>query len=352
MEGQAPQLWTPDYPRLTPALRQVLALPPIDPAGPELARLTDYIRAALGRILGTSGAILILPSTVQAARAALVQACPGGRVLHFVTGPDSEAWSRSSAAANKELLRIRIPEGKAVEGPGAAQVFKQAGELDVLALNHVEAATGALSPLREITPLLLPAHRPRVLLDASGSVLTCEIQMDRDGIDGLVAGSLGFGIPPGLCVIALGPELLQAIADDPKPSGLAAMAKTERLLPADEPPCLPLVMALGAALRTAEETHLAELYHRQWQLAARARAFAKEHFALASEDGYTAYGFTCIKTAKAPAILAAARQRGFILGPGQGAMAAESFRLGHRPDVSLEELDAILDEILAIADAG
>jgi len=358
MAGRAPRLWTPEQPEVAEELRQIMAMPGVDPSGPAFAGLLAALRPLLGRLLGTSSSIFLVSGSVAAVRESLIRSLVGERLLHLVTGPDSAAWHKGSVALGREALRIGIPEGQAARAEGVRAALQTAGAVEAVALCHVEAASGVLNPLRELSAVLAGEGQPLLLVDATYSITNTELAFDRDRIDGLVAGSIGFGLPPGLVLVVLSHRALErAEAVEHRGHALdwlrrADLGASEQSL--EEPASPPLVMALGAQLRRLELETQAARFERYWRLSALARAFAKETFELGCEDGYGAYGLTCIRVPEGfdlEALHEALRRRGAVLGRGRGSQGARSFRIAHSGDTSLAELERLLDAIGAEAAA-
>lgn len=305
----------------------------------------------LGSFLGTSQTMILVNGNPPSVREALVQNLVRDRVLHFVTGADSEAWYESSAALGKQALRIKIPTGQAVTPSGATALMGQAPQVDAVALMHSEASTGVMNPIRELAPILRQSTEQLLVVDATYSAFTTELSFDRDHIDAMVIGSVAFGLPPGFCLVLLSYRAMERI-EVVENRGYAYDFKrlAEEFGPSwqDAGPPLPFIFALATQLQSIKKEGLPERISRHWRLAAKARAFARESFDLVAAEGYGAYGITTVKT---PPEFDLARlhnflkSRGAIIGRGRGELADCSFRISHSHETSFVELEGLLDAI-------
>ncbi|MDF1663622.1 MAG: aminotransferase class V-fold PLP-dependent enzyme [Planctomycetota bacterium] len=345
------RLWIPEWPHLSPTLREVFSLPPIDPTGSELQALYQAIRALLGAFLGTSQTMIMVNGNPPAIREALINNLVHDKVLHFVTGEDSELWHRSSEAIGKQALKIKIPTGQAITASGATALMGQAPQVDAVALMHSEASTGIMNPIRELAPILRQNTEQLLVVDATYSAFTTELSFDRDHIDAMVIGSVAFGLPPGFCMVVLSYRAMERI-ESVENRGYAFDFKrlASEFAPSwqDCGPSLPAIFALATQLQAIKKEGLAERISRHWRLAAKARAFAREAFEVVAAEGYGAYGLTVVKTQPdfdLERLHKFLKSRGAVIGRGRGEFSDCSFRISHTHETSFIELEELLDAI-------
>jgi alanine-glyoxylate transaminase / serine-glyoxylate transaminase / serine-pyruvate transaminase len=345
------RLWIPECPHLSPELREVLALPPIDPAGPELEALYQAIRPLLGEFFGTSQTMILVHGNPPIVREALIANLVQDKVLHFITGQDSDSWYRSSSSLGKSALKIKIPTGRAVEPAGATALMAQIPEVEAVVLVHAEASTSIMNPVRELSPIFRQNGRQLLIVDATYSALTTELSFDRDHIDAMVIGSVAFGLPPGFCLVVLSYKAFDQMEQVEKKGHAFDFSRlASHMGPSweDGGPHLPSIFTLATQLQRIKREGLPERISRHWRLAAKARAFAKENFELVSAEGYGAYGLTTIKTTSdfdLSRLHRLLKSKGAIVGRGRGQLADSSFRISHSHDTSFIELEALLDII-------
>src|SRR5204862_4180162 len=110
-------------------------------------------------------------------------------------------------------------------------------------------------------------------------------------------------------------------------------------------PAVSLLYALRVQCARIEQEGLDARYRRHRELAARARAWAKERLGLFPEDGFVSFGLTCVENTigfDMAKLQEEMRKRGAVIGDGYGKLKAKTFRVAHMGDVSLEDLEALL----------
>jgi alanine-glyoxylate transaminase / serine-glyoxylate transaminase / serine-pyruvate transaminase len=181
-----------------------MAAPTIDHRGPEFAELTKAVLAALGPVFGTTGPVVIYPSSGTGAwEAALVNTLsPGDRVLMSETGHFSSLWSE---LAGRLGLQVEVIPGDWRHGadPGAIGerlAADSAHEIKAVCVVHNETSTGVTSRVPEVRAALDSAGHPALLLvDTISSLASIDYRHDEWGVDVTVAGSQkGLMLPPGL----------------------------------------------------------------------------------------------------------------------------------------------------------
>lgn len=340
------RLWIPETPQLSEELRAALAMPLMDPRGPEMKTLEAELDRRLRELLGFSGALRLLPGALHDQRRRLTPRAIPGRALYLVTGPDSaRARQEVDGSAEHEALTITIPPGRAIMAEGIPAVLTKAGELGGLVLQLVERGTGTAHPIRDIAPPVFQHGGVSLVLDITGAALSQELELDRERVDLLFADATGFDLPAGMVLVGARGEMAERLGWD-SDEGLFGAAPES--LPQ------PLLFGLATALKLVEVEGRAARQTRHWHLAARARAFARERLELISDEGYCAYSLTCVGTPEGLDLEdfhRRMRARGHVLGRGLGELAGRSFRIAHTGTTTVEELDALLDEITAVLDA-
>lgn len=161
--------------------------------------------ARVGELVGAADAPYLLPGTgtvgLDAAIANLFE--PGQRVLVPNTGFFGNRWMEVAVAHELEVVELPVEVGQAVD---PAEVARRAEGFDGVLMVHVETATGIRHPIAE-TRAALGSEGPLLVVDGIASVGGELIDVDGDGIDGLVTGTQkGLEAPPGIGIVALGPR--------------------------------------------------------------------------------------------------------------------------------------------------
>jgi alanine-glyoxylate transaminase/serine-glyoxylate transaminase/serine-pyruvate transaminase len=196
---------------------RALSRPVIDHRGPEFSRLTLEILDALRPVFGTSGPIVIFPSSATGAcEAALVNTLsPGDRVLIFETGWFSDSpWRR---VAERLGLSVEYVTGDWRRGVVPEHVESRLADdrahlVQAVVVVHNETSTGVTSRIAEIRTAMNRARHPALLVvDAVSSLASIEYRHDEWEVDVTVTGSQkGLMLPPGLAFNAVSTKALAA----------------------------------------------------------------------------------------------------------------------------------------------
>ena len=190
--------------------------PTIDHRGPEFAQLGKDILEGARSIFGTSGHVIIFPSSGTGAwEACLVNTLsPGDKLLMFETGQFAVLWQ---TMAKKLGLEVEFVAGDWRHGVDPAQVEARLAadrehSIKAVAVVHNETSTGVTSRVAEIRMAIDHARHPALFLVDTISSLACtEYKQDEWGVDVTVAGSQkGLMLPPGLGFNAISEKALAA----------------------------------------------------------------------------------------------------------------------------------------------
>jgi alanine-glyoxylate transaminase/serine-glyoxylate transaminase/serine-pyruvate transaminase len=193
------------------------ARPMAAPHGPAFRALAERVRRGMAACFGTAGAVCAVPASGTGGLEALVQNLfsPGDPVLVVVAGAFGNRFARVAQSAGLDVTRLEVPYGE-VPSAAAVRTALSGRTYRGLLFVHNETSTGVLTPAAELAATAR-AVQPDLLVaaDTISGVPSVPLDMDRAGVDAAVAASQkGFMVPPGLCLVALGPRALQQLVDD------------------------------------------------------------------------------------------------------------------------------------------
>ena len=195
---------------------RAMAAPTIDHRGPDFAELTKAVLPALGPVFGTTGPVVIYPSSGTGAwEAALVNTLsPGDRVLIGETGHFSTLWSE---LAGRVGLQVDVIPGDWRRGVDPAAVAERlaadtAHTIKAVCVVHNETSTGVTSRVPDVRAAIDETGHPALLLvDTISSLASIDYRHDEWRVDVTVAGSQkGLMLPPGLGFNAVSEKALAA----------------------------------------------------------------------------------------------------------------------------------------------
>ena len=183
---------------------RAISAPTIDHRGPEFAALTLPILSRIGKVFGTSGPVVIFPSSGTGAwEAALVNTLsPGDSVLMYESGQFAQLWR---GVAESIGLQVEWIEGDWRRGANIAKIEERLTadkehRIRAVAVVHNETSTGVVSNIPGVRQAINAAGHPALLLvDTISSLGSIDYRHDEWGVDVTVGGSQkGLMLPPGL----------------------------------------------------------------------------------------------------------------------------------------------------------
>jgi aspartate aminotransferase-like enzyme len=347
-----PRLWIPGPVEVHPDVLSALATPLVGHRGPEFKSLYQSCQPMLQKVFGTERPVFVSTSSATGIMEACVRNLVRKKSLHLVCGAFSERWFEIAKECGREPVKVEVEWGKANKPDQVAKALDEHKDAEVVFLTHSETSTGVLNPLFEIANEV--RKRPGVLLcvDAVSSLSTVPVDADRNAVDVLLAGTQkGLGLPPGLAVFSVSERAMKRAAETPGRGHYFDFTSFDKFHAQGSTPNTPAVSlfyALRVQLERIEQEGLAERYRRHQHLAARARAWAIERLGLFPEQGYAAFGLTCVSNTigfDPKKLDEGMRKRGHVIGDGYGKLKAKTFRIAHMGDVTLEDLEALLDDL-------
>ncbi|WP_246025741.1 pyridoxal-phosphate-dependent aminotransferase family protein [Saccharopolyspora antimicrobica] len=195
---------------------RAIAQPTIDHRGPAFAELALDVLHRVKPVFGTSGPVVIYPSSGTGAwEAALVNTLsPGDHVLAFETGHFATLWRDMAEGLG---LVVDFVPGDWRHGVDPAVVAERLAadtqhRIAAVMVVHNETSTGVTSRVPEIRAAIDRAEHPALLLvDTISSLGSIDYRHDEWGVDVTVSCSQkGLMLPPGLGFNAISEKALAA----------------------------------------------------------------------------------------------------------------------------------------------
>jgi alanine-glyoxylate transaminase / serine-glyoxylate transaminase / serine-pyruvate transaminase len=188
----------------------------MDHRGPGFPRLTNEIADLIKPVFGTSGPVVIYPSSGTGAwEAALVNTLsPGDRVLMVETGQFAALWQK---LATRLGLAVEVIPGDWRHGVDPEAVAERLAAdsghaIKAVAVVHNETSTGVTSRIGEVRAAIdRTAHPALFFVDTISSLASVDYRHDDWQVDVTVGGSQkGLMLPPGLAFNAVSQKALAA----------------------------------------------------------------------------------------------------------------------------------------------
>jgi alanine-glyoxylate transaminase/serine-glyoxylate transaminase/serine-pyruvate transaminase len=260
---------------------RAIAQPTIDHRGPDFAELARDLLQRVKPVFGTSGPVVIYPSSGTGAwEAALVNTLsPGDRVLAFETGHFASLWREMAERLGLVVDFVPGDWRRGVEPAAVAErlAADTAQRIAAVMVVHNETSTGVASRIPEIRAAIDEAGHPALLLvDTISSLGSIDYRHDDWGVDVTIGCSQkGLMLPPGLGFNAISEK---ALAAAPKAGLPKAYWDWAPILEANEggfypyTPATNLLYGLREALLLLEEEGLPNVFARHNRHAEATRA--------------------------------------------------------------------------------
>lgn len=323
---------------------RAISAPTIDHRGPAFGELTRALLPALGPVFGTTGPVVVYPSSGTGAwEAALVNTLsPGDRVLMSETGHFSSLWAElaTSLGLRVEVIPGDWRRGADPEAIGARLAADTAHEVRAVCVVHNETSTGVTSRIPEVRAAIDATGHPALLLvDTISSLGSIDYRHDEWGVDVTVAGSQkGLMLPPGLGFNAVSTKALDASHTAALPRSYwnwAPMLEANARGFFPSTPATHLLYGLREALDMLAEEGLPAVFarHRRHAAATRAavRTWGLEVLCADEREHSAALTAVLLPTGHdADALRRIILERfDMSLGAGLGRLAGTVFRIGH-----------------------
>jgi alanine-glyoxylate transaminase/serine-glyoxylate transaminase/serine-pyruvate transaminase len=326
---------------------RAIAQPTIDHRGPNFGALGRDVIEGLQRVFGTTGPVVIYPSSgTGALEAALVNTLsPGDKVLMFEIGQFATLWRDTAARLGLDVDFVPGDWRHGVD-PDVVRTKLDADSqhaIKAVAVVHNETSTGVTTRLSDVRKQIDAANHPALLLvDTVSSLGAVDYRHDEWRVDVTASGSQkGLMLPPGLGFNAISEKALAASRSAKLPRSYwdwEPMIRDGKSGYFPYTPAINLLFGLREALHMLLEEGLANAFrrHQRFGEATRraVRAWGLELVALNPEEYSNAVTTVMMPQAyDADALRAAILERyDMSLGTGLGKLKGKAFRIGHLGD--------------------
>lgn len=272
------------------------------------------------------------------------------RVLSIVNGSFSERFGVIAATAGKEVVRLDVPLGSAVE-PDMVRDALRRTPVDAVTIVHSETSTGVLQDLEPIARAVREFDDVLLLVDAVTSLAGSPVEHDAWGLDFTLTGSQkALALPPGLAVGVASQRMVERAKTLDHRGVYFDLVTFEQATVKHQPtntPALTFMYALDVQLaRIERDGGIEARWKRHDAMRRRVEEWAgTKGLVYLPKEGRRSWTTSCIKmpagrTSKD--VVGAAKKAGWTIGSGYGALKDSTFRIGHMGDHSVETVEALL----------
>lgn len=341
---------------LPPRVRQAMATPMINHRGSQFAAIYQEVQARLRQILRLppeQPAVIFPSAGTGAMEAAVVNVfSPGDRVLACVMGVFGARFAQIAATYGLEVDRLEVESGRVVTPEAVEERLNLAAGAGKpyagVLVTHNETSTGVLLDLENVARVVRQSGAGALLLaDAISSLGAVPVFPEEWGVDVLLTGSQkALMCPPGLGILILGERAWQAAEKARLPRFYWDVRPYRDGFAKGQTPYTPAV-SLWYALRESTGLLLADGLPSYWQrhraMAAMARTgLAALGFSLLADDAWASPTVTAARPpegVEATKLIAWARdEQRVVFAGGQGSLTGKIIRLAHMGYIQPEDV--------------
>jgi aspartate aminotransferase-like enzyme len=343
---------------VSPEVLAAQTRPMIGHRGRDIEGLISHLQNGLKQVFMTDQPVIISTSSATGLMEAAVRnGVAGGRVLSLVNGSFSARFSEISLACGHDTEVWAVDWGQCHD-PAELEERLGQGRYDAVTITHSETSTGALQDLEAIAAVTRRHEGVMLLIDSVTGVAGAEVRTDDWGLDFVLTGSQkALALPPGLAFAVASPAMLARSAQATNKGyyfDLLPIMKSLEAFQTPSTPAISLLFALETQLGRMLEEGMEERWARhgamrdatiEWVGKMRAEGVDVDLFAA---EGHRSPTITCISLPEGtsgPEVVAAMRERGWVIGGGYSRLKETTIRIGHMghhdPDVLAELLETL-----------
>jgi aspartate aminotransferase-like enzyme len=326
--------------------------------GRDIEELITRLQEGMKQVFMTDRPVIISTSSATGLMEAAVRnGVAGGRVLSLVNGSFSSRFSEISLACGHDTEVWAVDWGQCHD---AAELDKRLGQggYDAVTITHSETSTGALQDLEAIAAVARGHEGVMLLIDSVTGIAGTEVRTDDWELDFVLTGSQkALALPPGLAFAVASPAMLARSAQATNKGYYFDLLPIMKSLEAAQTPSTPAISLLYA-LEAQLVRILAEGIEQRWARHAAMRDTTIDWVEKTRADGidvdlFAAEGhrsptITCISLPEGvsgPEVVAAMRERGWVIGGGYSRLKETTIRIGHMGDHDPGVLAELLESL-------
>ncbi len=324
----------------------------------EAGHLQRAISQKLQKLMYTENTIILSTSSGSGLMEGAVRSCTAKRACVFSIGAFGDRWYQMAVSNGvpADLLSSELGQPTL---PSQVDRALATGKYDLICITHNETATGVANPLEEIAEVMRKYPDVVWCVDAVSSLGGTKIEVDRLGIDVCITSTQKcLGLPPGMSLASVSEKAINNARKVEFRGSYFDFLQLykfveDRNYQYPSTPSLSHMYALDYQLDLIMEEGPERRFDRHRQMADLVREWARDRFALYSNEAYLSDTVTCISNPDGPAFADLSKEmgeRGYLISNGYGTLKDKTFRIAHMADTGIgdiKELLSALDEALA-----
>lgn len=258
----------------------------------------------------------------------------------------------------KNVKELKKEWGKPILPEEVDEILKNDDKISLVTLIHNETSTGLMNPLKEISKVV-KKYNVLFCVDTVSSMGGAEINVDEYNIDVCFFGTQKcLSVPPSMAIASLSENALNK-SKKVKNKGFyfnyEILKKSNDKNETPVTPPIPVMFALTKSLDLIEKETLENRILRHKIISSYVRKRVKEMgFEIFPDENFASQTLTCIEFRKfkekykkfdVQDMNKEMKKRGFILASGYGKIKDITFRIGNMGNVTMEDVEEMLDNL-------
>jgi aspartate aminotransferase-like enzyme len=354
-KGSQLKLFTPGPVHVPKRILDEMAKPNDTHRSNPYREMHQLVEEGLKKLLYTNNECLIFTSSATGIMEACVRnlLTDNEKGLFLSIGAFGDRWYKIGVGNGKDSIKEGVEWGKAITPEFIKEVLNNYS-FSVVFIQANETSTGVYNPLDEVIPIIKD-YGALACVDATSSMAGIKVEVDKLGIDVCLASvQKCFTIPPGLAVCSISEAAIEK-ASKVKNRGyyldFLELLKKNKAHETPNTPPIPQIRALAHQLdHILNEEGLQNRFKRHIQLGTHSRKWANDMgLEMFSEKGFESNTVSTIKNSlniDIGKMVSTLMDNGYKIVNGYGDLRNKTFRIGHMGEITLEELNEML-EVLA-----
>jgi aspartate aminotransferase-like enzyme len=331
--------------------------PMIGHRGAEFEVLYASTQAGLQEVTGTTRPVFLSTSSAWGVMEASLRNLCAEKVLTLCCGAFSDKWFSVAKSMGIAADKVQVEWGEAIS-PAAVRAKLEEGGFDLVTLIHNETSTGVMNDLEGIAKVVKSFPGVLLVVDTVSSLSAVPIEMDKLGIDVVLAGvQKALALPPGLSVFACSEAAIERASTMPNRGyyfDFIEFAKNAEKNNTPSTPAISLIFGLQYILGTIAKEGFVTRLARHKANNAMIHAWADHHgFENFAPIGNRSVSLSCFKTPEgfdqSAFIKNLKNKHGFAINGGYGKIKGLTFRIsnmGNETAATMQELIDAMDDVL------
>jgi aspartate aminotransferase-like enzyme len=352
-----PKLFIPGPIDVSKETFAAMSQPMIGHRGSEFEALYASLQPGLKELAGTTRPVFLSTSSAWGVMEASLRNLGGKKVLNLCNGAFSDKWFDVSKKIGLDADKIQVEWGQTID-PEAVRAKLSEGGFDLVTLIHNETSTGVMADLEGIAKVVKSFPGVLLIVDSVSSFSAVPIEMDKLGIDVLLAGvQKALALPPGLTVFAVSEDAMARAKETPNRGyyfDFLEFAKNAEANNTPSTPAISLLFGLQQIMENIAAEGVSNRFARHASNNAMIHAWGEKHgFKNFAPEGNQSVSLTCFATPESLDLSAFIKtlktKHGFVINGGYGKIKGTTFRIsnmGNETTETMQELIDAMDDVL------